>query len=121
MKNDKNNTVPTALNLVLKCGVPPTLKGHKYLAEAIELYADGDYSYSDLYRRIAENNDVKPKSIMRDISYAISQGFEFTERLSELMDMPIPREQMHNALAISYLAIKLKSQQNEHNSQEKRE
>lgn len=109
MKNEKTKQNAAAMNLVLKCGVPPTLKGSRYLAEAVEMYAGGEYSFTDIYKRIAANNGVRPKSIMRDIAYALSQGFDFSQRLSQVLEIPIPETQMHSGLAISYLAIKLDS------------
>lgn len=104
--NDKKRHY-VADNLVLKCGVPPYLYGCAFLTEAIELYAEGKYSFSAIYRKIAAKKSVTPKSITRDISYAISQSFDIRDKLTEIMGVNIPRDQIHNSLVISYLAHKL--------------
>lgn len=105
MKDKKART--KAINLILKCGVPPCLVGYEYLTKATEIYAKGNYSITDVYRIIAEQSDIKPKSVMRNISYAISQSFDFCNRLSDIMGIKIPSSEIHNALVISYLATKI--------------
>lgn len=107
MKTKFDTLRSEAVNLVLSCGIPPNLIGHAYLAAASEMYASGKYSISDAYRAIAEQHNIKPRSVMRNITYAIRQGFNVAKRLSEITGISVGDDQLHNALVIAYLAVKL--------------
>lgn len=105
MNNQSKQSI--AKNLVLKCGVPPTLAGYKYLTEAVELYATGNYKLTEVYEELAESQDLLPQSVLRDISYAIAQSYNISKRLSAVVGLEIPDEQIRAGLVISYLAIEL--------------
>lgn len=106
MKNN-DNIHAVATDLVLKCGIPPSLVGCDYLTEAVELYSEHKHKLMALYEHIAENNDIKLKSVMRDIAYAISQSHDIHDKLSEMLDIPVDAGQIHRGLVISYLALEL--------------
>lgn len=108
MEKDMSTIRTTAMNMVLKCGIPPSLKGCAYLSEAIEMYALNEYSFTDIYRTIGKRNGISAKSVMRNISYAISQGFDVGNKLSAIVGVDIPDAQIHSSLVISYLAHILK-------------
>lgn len=96
----------TANKLLLKCGVRADLKGYDCLTDAIILY--GTYTctrYCGIYRIIAETRDIKPKSVMREISYAIKESLDIHEKLSALVGIDIPKTLVHNGLVIAYLGI----------------
>ena len=108
MKKNKRRPQTVTMSIVLKCGIQPSLKGCEYLAEAIEMYTAGDYSFTEIYRTIGERNGIKAKSVMRNIAYAISQGFDVCKKLSAIVGVEIPDAQIHTSLVISYLGHILK-------------
>lgn len=63
----------TALSLVLKCGISPSHKGCFYLADAVELFAQNRQPFYSIYKQIADKHGVKCKTVMREISYALSR------------------------------------------------
>lgn len=63
----------TALSLVLKCGISPSHKGCFYLADAVELFARNRQPFYSIYKQIADKHGVKCKTVMREISYALSR------------------------------------------------
>lgn len=94
----------TAERLTLKCGVRADLKGSDSLADAVILYGtDTCTAFCEIYRIIGAVHDVKPKSIMRAISYAITQAFDLAERLSDMIGTTIPPDHVHSGLVIAYL------------------
>ena len=97
-----------AMSLVLKCGVPPELAGCTYLSEAVELRAFRNASAMDIYRTIAVRHSIKPKSVIRDISYALSKSKYLPSALSELLNFHVGSH-LPNNLVIAYLALKLDS------------
>lgn len=95
----------TAEKLVLACGVRADLKGFNCLVDAIILYGtEFSTSFCEIYNEIAIIRNLKPKTVMREISYAITQSFCLHERLSELMGIPISQADIHNGLVIAYLS-----------------
>lgn len=94
----------TAEKLVLKCGIRADLKGYRCLADAVILYGtDTCTGFCEIYRAVGTVRDLKAKSVMREISYAISQSFDIASRLSEMMGIDIPESDIHSALVIAYL------------------
>ena len=63
----------TALSLVLKCGISPDHKGCFYLADAIEIFAQKRQPFYSIYKQIADKHGVNRKTVMREISYALSR------------------------------------------------
>lgn len=94
----------TAERLVIKCGIRADLKGCKHLIDAVILYGtellDG---FCEIYRTIGALRGIKPKSVMREISYAIIQAFDISSRLSKLIGTNIPESDIHSGLVIAYL------------------
>ena len=94
----------TAERLAIKCGIRSDLKGSKCLVDAIILYGteqcDG---FCDIYRIIGEVRKIKPKSVMREISYAIAQAFGIVDRLSSLVGITLTENDIHSGLVIAYL------------------
>lgn len=111
MKKKHYTSHSKAMDLVLKCGVPPDLAGCSYLAEAIELRTLFNTSAMEIYRTIAEKHSIQPKSVLRDIAYALSKSYSLSGILSRLLgDIPIDKKLLHNDLVISYLSLKLDSE-----------
>ncbi len=91
--------------LVLKCGIHANLKGFSRLTDAVLLYGAGETdSLCELYRTIAELRALKPKTVIREISYAISQSPRLDTRLSELVGSVFCSDEIHNGLVIAALA-----------------
>lgn len=97
-----------AMDLVVKCGFLPYLDGCFYAARAVDLFADGCSSFMAIYRTVASDSGIKPKSVMRSIAYAISQAPDLHVKLSELSGTDIPQYLLHNSLVISYLGLILR-------------
>lgn len=62
----------------------------------------------DIYRTIAVRHSIKPKSVIRDISYALSKSKYLPSALSELLNFHVGNH-LPNNLVIAYLALKLDS------------
>lgn len=94
----------TAERLTMQCGVRADLKGSKCLVDAIILYGtEMSTGFCEIYRIIGEVRRIKPKSVMREISYAIFQAFGIAERLSQMVGITITDNDIHNGLVIAYL------------------
>lgn len=94
----------TAERLVIKCGVRADLKGFARLVDAVILYGtETSASFCEIYRMIGEMRKLKPKTVMREISYAVMQAFDIAGRLSELIGLPVPPSDIHSGLVIAYL------------------
>lgn len=100
-----------AERLVLKCGIHANLKGFSRLTDAVILYSAGVcFTLSELYKSIAELRSLKPKTVIREISYAIAQSPHLEMRLSELVGSEFCSDEIHNGLVIAALATVLDSQ-----------
>lgn len=94
----------TAERLVMKCGVRSDLKGSRSLVDAIILHGTELCSgFCEIYRIIGEVRNIKPKSVMREISYAITQAFGITGNLSKLVGVTLSECDIHSGLVIAYL------------------
>lgn len=100
----------TAHRLVIKCGVREDLRGSSCLTDAIILYgSETSTSFCEIYRIVGEVRGIKPKSVMREISYAINQAFNLPTKLSALIGTDIPKTDIHNGLVIAYLGMLFKN------------
>lgn len=94
----------TAERLTMMCGVRADLKGSKRLVDAIILYGTDLCSEScEIYRIIGAIRKIKFKTVMREISYAITQAFDIATRLSNLVGIKFTDNDIHNGLVIAYL------------------
>ncbi|MDE6200437.1 MAG: sporulation initiation factor Spo0A C-terminal domain-containing protein [Clostridiales bacterium] len=94
----------TAERLTMKCGVRSDLKGRKCLVDAIILYGtELCTGFCEIYRIIGELRHIKPKSVMREIAYAIAQAFDIVDRLSKLVGVTLTDNDIHSGLVIAYL------------------
>lgn len=94
----------TAERLVFRCGIHSNLKGYDCLADAVILYGAGACTgFCEIYRIIGLLRGLKPKSVMREISYAISQTRDIHIQLSKLTGFIVDKNDVNNALVIAYL------------------
>ncbi len=94
----------TAERLVFRCGIHSNLKGYDCLVDAVILYGTGACTgFCEIYRIIGLLRGLKPKSVMREISYAISQTRDIHIKLSKLTGSIVEKNDVHNALVIAYL------------------
>lgn len=94
----------TAERLVFRCGIHSNLKCYDCLADAVILYGAGACTgFCEIYRIIGLLRGLKPKSVMREISYAISQTRDIHIQLSKLTGFIVDKNDVHNALVIAYL------------------
>ncbi|MCH5162240.1 MAG: hypothetical protein J1G38_01980 [Clostridiales bacterium] len=101
--------------LVLRLGVRADLKGFDYLVDAVLLSDGGRNRICDIYDRIAAERRAKPKSVMRDISYAAYNAPNLHRALSDMVGTNIAASDVHNALVIAYLGkiLNFKSRESE--------
>ncbi len=94
----------TAERLVMLCGIRADLKGFDCLIDAVILYGVGNCNgFCEIYRVIGELKKLKPKSVMREISYAIDQSYDIHEKLSAFIGIKIKKTDIHNGFVIAYL------------------
>lgn len=90
--------------LVAKSGVRSDLKGCACLTDAIILYGTAACkSFCEIYRIIAELRHAKTKTVMREMSYCISQSSELPENLTSLTGAKINLSDIRCGLVISGL------------------
>lgn len=94
----------TAEKLVLRCGIRADLKGFDYIVDAVILSGTGACTrVCEIYSRIGALHRAKPKSVMRAISYAISNAPDLPRHLGAMLGIEISATEIHNALIIAYL------------------
>ncbi len=112
------NARRSAESLVLRCGIHANLKGFSRLTDAILLYGtDENGSLCKLYRKIAELRSLKPKTVIREISYAIAQSPRLDIRLSELVGSVFCSDEIHNGLVIAALSTVYNAQKEKDDEQ----
>lgn len=94
----------TAERLVIKSGIRADLKGFRCLVDAVILFGtemcDG---FCEIYRTIGALRELKPKSVMREISYAVNQSYDLHNKLSAMIGTTVCEADIHNGLVIAYL------------------
>ena len=100
---DPNNRFK-AEKLTLLSGIRSDLKGSKFLIDSTILYGtDSSTAFCEIYDIVGKYRNVKPKTLMRAISYSLAQSFSIAERLSALVGVNIPSSDIHSGLVIAYL------------------
>lgn len=92
-----------AERLVFDCGVHAHLKGFDCLADATILYASTNASVGEIYGIVGTYRNIKPKTVMRLITYAIDDAPDFAALLSRLTESHVTKAELHNGLAIADL------------------
>lgn len=94
----------TAERLVLNCGIHVNLKGSECLEDAVILYGTGACTaFCEIYRIVGLLRGIKAKTVMREISYAISHSDDLPTKLSALAGFNVTKNDIHNALVIACL------------------
>ena len=94
-----------AITLVHKCGIRADLKGSESLVDAILLFAaDRRLGFCEIYRTIAERHGLRPKSVLREINYALPASEDLNIRLSDLTGIRFNDTDVHASRVIAYLA-----------------
>jgi len=57
-------------------GIPPHIKGYRYIATAINIWEDGMSMTKDLYPEVAKRHDTTPSRVERAIRHAIELVFD---------------------------------------------
>lgn len=104
-KEKKKRSTQTAMTLVTEYGIPPDLIGCRYIAKAVELYSAENSNFSGIYSTVAKAFSVSYKSVLRCISYAISNSFNLREKICKVFNIDIPKGELHSSLVIAYLSI----------------
>lgn len=100
----------TAERLVMRAGVSAKYKGAHTLADTVILYGtDVSHKFCTLYDIVADYRELKPKTVMREIDYAISQARELPVRLSVMIGTTVRADSIHSGLVISYLGLMFKN------------
>ena len=94
-----------AEELVLHCGVDPSKNGFAYLAEAAALYStDCSVPMRRVYETVASFHGVKPRTVMRGITYAIEGTRELHKKLARLLHMDIKIADLRSGLVVAFFA-----------------
>ncbi len=94
----------TAEKLAIKCGIRADLMGFNRIVDAVILCGVGECTNStEIYARVGALRNIKPKSVLRVITYAIRHAFDLPARLSAMIGIPIPESDIHSGLVIAYL------------------
>lgn len=97
---DLNKTVR---NCLTRLNIDPTHIGYDQLTDCVIVRITQKLSaVCKIYEEVGKIYDVKSKSIMRNITYALSQVTDLADRLSKLMGMPVTS--LHNGKVIFYIA-----------------
>ena len=90
---------------VLRCGIAPSKNGYTYLTEAAALYStDCTVPIKRIYETVASFHGVKPRTVMRGITYAIGGTRELHKRLSKMLSATVTIDELRSGLVIAYLA-----------------
>ena len=90
---------------VLRLGINPSKNGYTYLIEASALYSkDCAVPMKRIYETVASFHGVKPRTVMRGITYAIEEARELHKRLSQMISAPVTINDLRSGLVIAYLA-----------------
>lgn len=93
-----------AEKLVYRCGVRADLKGSECLVDAVILYSIGaSGSFYKLYELVGAYRNKKPKTVLREISYSISQATDLALHITELIGCAVPDSEIHSSLVIAHL------------------
>ncbi len=93
----------TADRLVVRLGVRPDLTGFRLLSDAVILYGTGNYSFCTIYKMVAAYRSIKPKTVPRLISYALSEAIGLLENLRDLTGVLFREADIHAGLIIAHL------------------
>lgn len=93
-----------AEKLVYRCGIRADLKGSECLVDAVILYSVGAVgSFCKLYELVGAYRSKKPKTVLREISYSISQATDLALNIAELIGCAVHDSEIHNSLVIAHL------------------
>lgn len=62
-----------AEQLLIELGIYPSLRGFKYICEALEMLKSGEYQVTELYRKIGEHHNSPDYTVERNIRCALSK------------------------------------------------
>ncbi len=97
--------------LLLRSGVPSNLIGFDYLCDAVLLVGkNSKMRPCEVYAAVGEYRHVKPKTVMRVISYALNSASSLAKNLGKLTETTVDPNDVHNAFVIGYLATLLRAQ-----------
>ena len=93
-----------AEKLVLHCGVPACLIGYDALVDCVNLSSEmPSYGICNIYAAVGAARKIKPRSVLRNISYAICKANNIAESLSNIVGARVLPQEVHAGLVISYL------------------
>ncbi len=94
-----------AESALLHCGVNPCKNGYTYLTEAAALYSkDCTVPIKRVYETVASFHGVKPRTVMRGITYAIEGTRELHKKLSQMLNMNIKIEDLRSGMVVAFFA-----------------
>ncbi len=97
-----NRTV--AERTALKSGIRADLKDYRYLASAAILYGNNILGFNDIYRKLGAFHNIKPASVMREVTYAINGSPDLMPQLTEMTGKKFNADST-NCEVIEYLAL----------------
>lgn len=95
----------TIKRYLIRLTIDPTHVGFRQLLECVYVKVTLKLNIMNkIYAVVAKDYGIKPKSVMRDVDYALRQVPDLAERLSEIMGFYIDKSSLHNGRVVFYLA-----------------
>lgn len=90
---------------VIRLNIDPTHEGYRQMIDCIYVrITEKLHTIGKIYAAVAIRYGVKPKSVMRNITYALGRVTDPAERLSEILGFTVDNNSLHPGRIIFYLA-----------------
>lgn len=83
--------------------IDPTHNGYDQLLDCVLVQKAKRTEMNVTYSVVSKKYNIKPKSVMRNISYALGKVNNLADRLSALLGFPVDSNALHNGSIIAYL------------------
>lgn len=90
---------------LIRLSVDPTHLGFKQLVECISVRIRYEMNtLCKIYAEVSKDYGVQPKTVMRNVTYALRHAYDLPQRLSEVLGFPIDVNTLHAGKVIFYMA-----------------
>ena len=105
-----NTDGKTVIEILIRCGVSPKLRGFYMLADAVILYGARPYRrMTELYAELGYQYDCRAKNVCNYIAYAINHADGLAATLNSIFHTEYESYQMEPKLVVAMLSIYLRS------------
>lgn len=90
---------------LIRLNIDPTHLGFKQLVECINVrICYGLNTLGKIYAAVSKGYGVQPKTVMRNVTYALRHAYDLPQRLSEILGFQIDTNTLHSGKVIFYMA-----------------